>query len=131
MIPHSTDQLPLSTAATPPLRLPARPPSPAVAAMTDPSLQYRLAVAAKCAGSADDEIWFPASMVGHSAQQKYALHARAACLGCPVAEECLELALRAEDAHGGGSHGVRGAVAPWERAMMIRSRRRTRTAVAS
>lgn len=129
MIPHSTDIEASSTATM--LQLPARPPSPAVTGMTDTALQHRLAAAAKCAGSCDDEIWFPASMVGHSAQRKYTEHARAACVGCPVAEECLELALRAEDTHGGGSHGVRGAVAPWERQMMIRSRRLTRTAVAS
>jgi Transcription factor WhiB len=126
---NSTDQLPPSTAAT--LLLPARPPSLAVAGLADEALQRRVAAAAKCAGSCDDEVWFPSSMLGHSAQDKYAAHARAACLGCPVAEECLELALRAEDAHGGGSHGVRGAIAPWERQAMIRSRRRTRTAVAS
>lgn len=98
--------------------------------MTGETLRRRVAAAAKCAGSCDDEIWFPSAMTGSSARAKYAEHARAACLGCPVAEECLELALRAENGPG-GSHGVRGAVAPWERQTMIRDRRRARTAVAS
>ena len=129
MSANPTDYLPLSTATTP-LLLPAGPPSPAVAAMTDAALQRRLDAGAKCAGSADDEIWFPASMLGHDAQAKYAAHARAACLGCTVVGECLELALRAENGPG-GSHGVRGAVAPWERQTMIRARRDARTAVAS
>jgi hypothetical protein len=130
MIANPTDHLPLSTAATPSL-LPSRQPSPPVTGMNDAALERRVAAAAKCARSADDATWFPSSMTGHSARAKYAQHARAACLGCTVADECLELALRAEDAQGGGSHGVRGGVAPWERQMMIRSRRRTRTAVAS
>jgi hypothetical protein len=130
MTVNPTDQKPASTAATP-LLLPARPPSPDVTGMSGEALQRRVAAAAKCAGSCDDEIWFPASMLGHSARDKYAAHARAACLGCAVAGECLELALRAEDRLGGGSYGVAGATAPWERRQMIRSRRLARLAVAS
>jgi hypothetical protein len=89
--------------------------------MSGEALSHRVALAAKCAGDSDEATWFPAPIRGHSARAKFAAHARAACLGCPVTEECLELALRAEGVK--GAHGVRGATAPWERAEMIRARR--------
>ena len=69
-------------------------------------------------------------MPGSRARRQYAEYARAACLGCSVIEECLELALRIEARPRNGSHGVWGGTAPWERAAMIRARRRS-AAVAS
>ena len=102
MILNSTDitperQAPPQAAALR-LPLPALLPCPEVAGMSGEALSHRVALAAK-----------------------FAAHARAACLGCPVTEECLELALRAEGVK--GAHGVRGATAPWERQEMIRARR--------
>jgi hypothetical protein len=103
------------------LPLPALPPGPEVAGMSGEALAHRVAASAKCAGDSDEATWFPAPIRGHSARAKFAAHARAACLGCPVTGECLELALRTEPVK--GAHGVRGATAPWERQEMIRTRR--------
>jgi hypothetical protein len=125
MILNSTDITPERQAPPSPaalcLPLPALFPCPEVAGMSGEALAHRVAAAAKCAGDSDDATWFPAPIRGHSARAKFAAHARAACLGCPVTEECLELALRAEGVK--GAHGVRGATAPWERQEMIRTRR--------
>lgn len=121
MIPNSTDIKPERQVPAVCLPLPALPPGQEVAAMSSEALSHRVAAAALCAGDSDEATWFPDPIRGHSARAKFAAHARAACLGCPVTEECLELALRTEPVK--GAHGVRGATAPWERAEMIRARR--------
>lgn len=121
---HSTD---LTTAGNP---LSARPPMIIAASMSTATLRSRVAAAAKCAGNTDDALWFP-SLTGHYARSQYAEHARAACLGCAVAGECLELAVREESAPGESPYGVRGGLAPWQRKALVRLRRRARTAVAA
>jgi len=91
----------------------------------------------KCVGSAHPDDWFPAEPSAppkldprrrgafKRARQRYEETARLLCGGCPVRMECLEYALRAE----AGMpltwiHGIFGGLAPWERARIIRYRRR-------
>jgi WhiB family redox-sensing transcriptional regulator len=59
--------------------------------------------------SADD--WYPASASAGAARRE-AAGAIAVCSGCPVREECLELALRNWAV---GQHGVWGGTVPAER----------------
>lgn len=106
---------------------PALLPPPAVAALGSTALAKQVMAAALCAGDVDDDRWQPSENgVRHTCQ---ADRARVACLGCPVVQECLELALRAESRRGsGGPIGIRGATAAWERLDLIRQRREaTRT----
>lgn len=50
---------------------------------------------------------------------RYEREARTLCAGCPVAGECLALAVWEErDEPSSCVHGVRGATAPWERVRM-------------
>jgi hypothetical protein len=102
--------------------LPARPPGGAAAALSTAVLSRRVGAAGLCSDSNSDR-WFPQRMLGWKARVQYAAYARAACLGCSVIEECLELALRIEARPRNGSHGVWGGTAPWERAAMICARR--------
>lgn len=101
---------------------PALLPPPAVAELRPATLADRVMGAARCAGDVDDRRWQPqGNGVRHTRQAE---RARAACAGCPVVQECLELGLRIESQRGsGGPRGIRGGTAPWERRELIRQRR--------
>lgn len=66
-----------------------------------------------------DDPWFdPQPPRGCRARGKQALAARAACAGCPVTTECLQIAL-VDEAATGMSWGYWGATAPAERRAML------------
>lgn len=101
--------------------LAARPPSASVLGLRTATLSHRVGLAGKCSDAADDR-WYP-DFSRLRSYQRQAAYARAACLGCPVIEECLELALRIESQVPGKPHGVWGGTAPYERRSMIGARR--------
>jgi hypothetical protein len=71
----------------------------------------------------DPEDWFPAepgSGYQPRARACYESRALALCRGCPVAVECLELALLREGPARG--HGISGGTAPWQRQAIKASR---------
>lgn len=75
------------------------------------------------APAARPEDWFPdepGSGFQPRARARYEAWALALCRGCPVAIECLELAIRREGPARG--HGISGATAPWQRQQIKRSR---------
>jgi hypothetical protein len=75
------------------------------------------------APGASAEDWFPdepGSGFQPRARTLYEARARALCRGCPVAIECLELAIRREGP--GRGHGISGATAPWQRQRIKRGR---------
>ena len=125
MTHHSTDQLLQGTATL----LPALPPADAVAALDSSVLSIRVRTAGLCT-TGDAAKWFPYGM-GRRQSKRSAAYARAACLGCTVREECLELALRAEAEPSNDVHGVFGGTAPWEREAMLRARMAASRAAAS
>lgn len=67
------------------------------------------------APDADPDEWFPAEPAGYHprARAKYEARALALCRFCPVALECLELAIQREGPKRG--HGIAGGTAPWQR----------------
>ena len=81
-------------------------------AMSDRALWLLMVEQGACSTSglsADD--WYPASASAGAARRE-AAGAIAVCSGCPVREECLELALRNWAV---GQHGVWGGTVPAER----------------
>jgi hypothetical protein len=75
------------------------------------------------APDADPEAWFPAEPgPGYQprARADYEARALALCRGCPVAVECLELAMLREGPARG--HGISGGTAPWQRQAIKASR---------
>ena len=75
------------------------------------------------APDANPEDWFPdAPGRGYQlrARARYEARALVLCRGCPVAVECLELALLREGPARG--HGVCGGTAPWQRQQIKASR---------
>ena len=84
----------------------------------------------KCVGSSTPDAWFPPEPDHYTqesarARRRYEEHARRLCSGCPVQLHCLEMALRAEAALPlTWIHGIYGGTAPWQRARIIRYRRR-------
>jgi hypothetical protein len=75
------------------------------------------------APDANPEEWFPDEPGSGSQTRARALYealALALCRGCPVAIECLELAVRREGPARG--HGISGATAPWQRQAIKASR---------
>jgi hypothetical protein len=75
------------------------------------------------APGADPNEWFPIEPGSGSQTRARALSealALALCRGCPVAIECLELALRREGPARG--HGVCGGTTPWQRQAIKRGR---------
>jgi len=83
-----------------------------------------------CVGSPNPDDWFPPepdhnTQESARARQRYEEHARRLCSGCPVQMQCLEYALRIEAALPlTWIHGIYGGTAPWQRARIIRYRRR-------
>jgi hypothetical protein len=75
------------------------------------------AAARPCATpGANPDAWFPAEpKAGYrpKARARYEASALALCRGCPVAIECLELAIVREGPVRG--HGISGGTAPWQR----------------
>jgi hypothetical protein len=72
---------------------------------------------------ADPEDWFPAEPgPGYQprVRAQYEARALALCRGCPVAVQCLELALLREGPARG--HGISGGTAPWQRQAIKASR---------
>lgn len=67
--------------------------------------------------NAEQDPWFPPDRFGAAAKAA----ARAACKGCPVQRECLELALREERAVS-NVWGVRGGRSVGERQQMVARR---------
>jgi len=95
-------------------------------AMRTETLSHRVGAAGLCSDKADDR-WYPDfGRVGRREQQS--AYARALCLGCPVIEECRELALRIESQAPGGPHGVWGGTAPHERRELLAARKGARRA---
>ncbi len=118
MTPNCSDRGPVSAAL-----LPARPPGPAVRAMSTSVLSHRAGLAGKCSDAGDDRA-FPEPPRGGWTPSREAEYARRLCDGCTVTGECLELALRFEDRPGRyRSFGVWGGTTPRERQAMIRARR--------
>jgi hypothetical protein len=72
------------------------------------------------APGADPEDWFSDAEPGLKAHARYEDRARALCRGCPVAIECLELAIVREGPVRG--HGISGGTAPWQRQQIKASR---------
>jgi hypothetical protein len=75
------------------------------------------------APAARAEDWFPEEPgpgYQRRARARYEARALALCRGCPVAIECLELAILREGPARG--HGISGATAPWQRQRIKRSR---------
>ena len=75
------------------------------------------------APGADPEEWFPAEAgpgYRRTARARYELRALALCRACPVAIECLELALLREGPARG--FGISGGTAPWQRQRIKASR---------
>jgi hypothetical protein len=75
------------------------------------------------ARGANPEDWFPAepgSGYRPKARARYEARAVALCRGCPVAVECLELAMLREGPARG--HGIAGGTAPWQRQAVKASR---------
>jgi WhiB family redox-sensing transcriptional regulator len=72
--------------------------------------------------TARPEDWFAEEPDARSgrAREIYEALARALCRGCPVASECLELAIQREGARPG--FGVVGGVASWQRQDIKRGR---------
>jgi hypothetical protein len=100
-------------------------PGPEVADLPMPVLSHRVGAAGLCSDS-NDNWWFPAEPDRDAAIEErlaVAQYARAACLGCTVQRECLELALRIEALPWVRSHGVWGGLASWERDALRRRRR--------
>lgn len=93
-----------------------------------PELYRRVWDAGKCT-VADPESWFPTEPqpnVRTTAQARgvYERHARLLCRGCEVVGQCLELALREEaEISARNLFGIRGGLAPWERARLIAARK--------
>jgi WhiB family redox-sensing transcriptional regulator len=85
-------------------------------------LSHRIGAGGLCSDSNDDR-WYPDGS-SFGSKTGYIEYARAACLGCAVRNECLELALRIEARAPGGPHGVWGGTTPQERREMIAHRRR-------
>ena len=83
-----------------------------------------------CVDSPNPDDWFPPepdhnTQESARARQRYEEHARRLCSGCPVQMQCLEYALRIEAALPlTWIHGIYGGTAPWQRARIIRYRRR-------
>ena len=100
----------------------SQPPS-RVTRLATGALSARVGAAGLCSDSNSDK-WFPAEPHRNNARARrdYEAYARAACGGCAVLMECRELALRIESQPGHGSHGVWGALAPWERETLIAAR---------
>jgi Transcription factor WhiB len=75
------------------------------------------------APGADPEDWFPAepgSGYQPRARARYESRALALCRDCPVAIECLELAMLREGPQRG--HGISGGTTPWQRQEIKASR---------
>jgi Transcription factor WhiB len=75
------------------------------------------------APGANPEAWFPTEPgSGNSAKVRALYEARALvlCRGCPVAIECLELAMLREGPARG--HGISGGTTPWQRQQIKASR---------
>jgi hypothetical protein len=83
---------------------------------------------------ANPEDWFPHEPQAERPVERaaYEQAARELCAGCPLAVECLETELLIAS-RGGGTHGIFGGTAPWQRKVMLRNERRraNRMAVAS
>lgn len=76
---------------------------------------------AACAGR-DDIDWFPSGAGGRGEPKGYRENlnrARKVCDDCPVAEQCLELALELRT-----DHGIWAGTTPRQRRGMVRGRRR-------
>jgi WhiB family redox-sensing transcriptional regulator len=69
---------------------------------------------AACRGAPDPDLWFAPSEVGPGAAQ--VAEAKAVCAGCPVREDCLELALTL-----GLDYGVFGGFTASERRALRRA----------
>jgi WhiB family transcriptional regulator, redox-sensing transcriptional regulator len=82
---------------------------------------------AACRGM-DPEDWFPESARGRDAkviQTVTELEAKATCLSCDVADECLARALEIEGGKSTANRfGIWGGLTPKERAAVARRRRR-------
>ena len=87
----------------------------AVETLTNTELRERLDQNRMCVGG-PDATWFPNQTITRDM-------ARAACAGCPVIAECLELALRDEAKPGVDSWWIYGGKSPDERRAIILSRR--------
>lgn len=77
------------------------------------------------APGANPEDWFPAepgSGYRPRARARYESRALALCRGCPVAVECLELAMLREGPARG--HGISGGTTPWQRQQIKATRAR-------
>jgi WhiB family redox-sensing transcriptional regulator len=80
--------------------------------MTDRGLWLLVLTRGRCANSGlSPDDWYPVSTTATAAKRE-AAKAIAVCGGCPVRDECLELALRNWNV---GRHGVWGGTMPAER----------------
>lgn len=103
----------------------AAPPPRAVAVTTEPTTLlekqvYARGLCTKAVLTAELDPWFPAT------EQESALEevARRVCAGCPVKDECGELALRKERGLPRDRiHGIFGGLAPHQRIAAIQARR--------
>jgi WhiB family redox-sensing transcriptional regulator len=75
---------------------------------------------AACAGYHEPELWWPLGPSGGQNEMQIRA-AKEVCWVCPVQAECLREALDAGVAH---QYGVWGGMTEWERAALIRRRRR-------
>jgi len=97
--------------------MPARYESPAsVLAGNIPS--YWAAAACNAGDASLVPVFFPEHGKGAAAYRQ----ARRICASCPVTAECLDVAMRQEEA-GGGRHGIVGGLTPAERHELARGRR--------
>jgi hypothetical protein len=72
------------------------------------------------APGANPEDWFPDPGSDRGAAALYESRALVLCRGCPVAIECLELAMLREGPARG--HGISGGTTPWQRQQIKASR---------
>jgi WhiB family transcriptional regulator, redox-sensing transcriptional regulator len=107
--------------------LPAHPPGAAVRVLRTAVLRARVGAAGLCADAGDDRC-YPDHISAH-ARRRLTEYARQRCSGCPVAEECLELALRIETQKTRSSWGIWGGTTPGERRAMLRDRTQARAAL--
>lgn len=92
-------------------------PSPEVVALSTDRLQeivLRNDPNLRCRTTSDADEFFTSQT---------AVHARRMCSGCPIREQCAELAIREEGL--GYISGIRGGLSPRERRALIRRRRGT------
>jgi hypothetical protein len=74
---------------------------------------------------ANPEDWFPHEPQTERPAERtaYEQTARNLCASCPLAAKCLETELLIAS-RGGGTHGIFGGTAPWQRQNMLRTARR-------